>query len=100
MRSNFNKEQKHQIVEAYFQSSKSQTVFTPDYGIKTNILPNWVKKNRKGNESADISFIELKSTVVSLQQSIRISKNGIQIEILGNSISALLRELFSTLASL
>ena len=47
MRSTFNKEQKQQIVEAYFQSGKSQTAFAPDYGIKANTLSNWVKKYRE-----------------------------------------------------
>ncbi|WP_287046422.1 transposase [Treponema sp.] len=100
MRSNFNKEQKQQIVEAYFQSGKSQTVFAPDYGIKANTLSNWVKKYREENESSEVRFVELKSTVVTQRQPIRISKNGIQIEIPENSMPALLKEVISTLASL
>jgi len=100
MRSNFNKEQKQQIVEAFIQSGKSQTAFAPDYGIKANTLSNWVKKYRTENESSEVSFVELKSTVVTQHQSIKISKNGIQIEILGNTMPALLREVISTLASL
>lgn len=100
MRSNFNKEQKQQIVEAFIQSGKSQTAFAPDYGIKANTLSNWVKKYRTENESSGVSFVELKSTVVTQNQSIKISKNGIQIEIPGNTMPALLREVISTLASL
>ena len=100
MRSNFNKEQKQQIVEAFIQSGKSQTAFAPDYGIKANTLSNWVKKYRTENESSGVCFVELKSTVVTQNQSIKISKNGIQIEIPGNTMPALLREVISTLASL
>lgn len=100
MRSNFNKEQKQQIVEAFIQSGKSQTAFAPDYGIKANTLSNWVKKYRTENESSGVSFVELKSTVVTQNQSIKISKNGIQIEIPGNTMPALLREVISALASL
>ena len=100
MRSNFNKEQKQQIVEAYFQSGKSQTVFAPDYGIKANTLSNWVKKYREENESSEVRFVELKSTVVTQRQPIRISKNGIQVELPGNCIPAMLKEVISTLASL
>ena len=100
MRSNFNKEQKQQIVEAYFQSGKSQTAFAPDYGIKANTLSNWVKKYREENESAEVRIVELKSTVVTQRQPIRISKNGIQVELPGNCIPAMLKEVISTLASL
>lgn len=74
MRSNFNKEQKQQIVEAFIQSGKSQTAFAPDYGIKANTLSNWVKKYRTENESSGVSFVELKSTVVTQNQSIKTSQ--------------------------
>ena len=70
------------------------------YGIKANTLSNWVKKYREENETAEVSFVELKSTVVTQRQLIKISKNGIQIEIPENSMPALLKEVISTLASL
>ena len=71
-------------------------------GLETASIPmaTLVAFNKKENESAEVRFVELKSTVVTQRQSIKISKNGIQVEIPENSMPALLKEVISTLASL
>ena len=95
MRSNYSREERQKIVEEYIQSGKSQTVFAPEYGIKPNTLSAWVTKYK----SADVHFVELKSTFIKEKQNMIIRKAGIEIEIPGNSNAVIIREILAAMAS-
>ena len=102
MRSNYTREERQRIVAEYIQSGKSQTVFAPEYGIKPNTLSGWVSKYKAAHEcqSADVHFVELKSTFIKEKQNMIIRKSGIEIEISGNSNAKMIREILAAMASL
>ncbi|MCR5187602.1 MAG: transposase [Treponema sp.] len=89
MRSNYSREERQKIVEEYIQSGKSQTAFAPEYGIKPNTLSAWVTKYKTAVacQSADVYFVELKSTFIKEKQNLIIrwynywnNQNGIALE--------------------
>lgn len=102
MKSNYSREERQRIVAEYLQSGKSQTVFAPEYGIKPNTLSGWVSKYKAAHEcqSADVHFVELKSTFIKEKQNMIIRKSGIEIEISGNSNAEMIREILTAVASL
>ena len=102
MKSNFSREERQRIVTEYLQSGKSQTVFAPEYGIKPNTLSGWVSKYKAAHEcqSADVHFVELKSTFIKEKQNLIIRKAGIEIEIPGNSNTVIIRGNLAAMASL
>ena len=103
MRSNYSREERQKIVEECIQSGKSQTVFAPEYCIKPNTLSGWVTKYKAAEacHSADVHFVELKSTFIKEKQNMIIRKAGIEIEIPGNnSNTVFIREILAAMASL
>ncbi len=83
------------------QSGKSQTAFAPEYGIRPNTLSGRVTKYKAEKEcqSADVHFVELKSTFIKEKQNLIIRKAGIEIEIPENSNAVIIREILAAMAS-
>ncbi len=102
MRSNYSREKRQKIVAEYIQSGKSQTAFAPEYSIRPNTLSGWVTKYKAEKEcqSADVHFVELKSTVIKENQSLIVRKSGIEIEIPRTSNPVMIREILAAMASL
>lgn len=95
MRSNYSREERQKTVAEYIQSGKSQTVFAPEYGIRPNTLSGWVSKYKAEQEcqSANVHFVELKSTYIKEKQNLIIRKSGIEVELSGNTNAVIIREL-------
>lgn len=81
---------------------KVTEVFAPEYGIKPNTLSAWVTKYKTAEacQSADVHFVELKSTVIKEKQNLIIRKSRIEIEIPGNSNVLMIREILTVMAYL
>ncbi len=102
MRSNYSREERQKIIEEYLQSGKSQTAFALEHGIKQNTLSAWITKYRteSAEQTTDVHFVEVRSTLISRNQNIVIRKSGIEIEVPGSCTSVFLKEILTAAAAL